>query len=626
MIPLRIPAALSLMFAGAAPCAAQYVLAEHSGWPDLIGVDDAEFTPDGRLLVARDNTIDTTTLVYDARTGAEVYRYTPTNTGHFGGTCEDAVAVTNDRAVVIGTRVLFLDLNNLAGGPLAERDAGSRPRDLALTPDGTLVAVRGDDAQYIYDVTTGAQLASAPGVPLMWSPSTYSVDSVVADDEHAVVLSWVAPSSTRVTIWDLHPAGGGPPAVVFETTAANDQAGTPHDLALTPSGRHVAVRSESQVGLYRLSGSASHQVWSKDLKFQLADPFDGSAMDSIEATDRRVVTISRRSTSSPGAQLDLYTVPGGDRKYQLLKGVPHDLALTPNGERLVVRTHKRVYLFDVAILPTLEFLLPLDDVYQEATHQGWAAGMDSLAVTADRALVVVRQDWDTKILTYDLSADRLDQVFVTFLGEPVCDLAITPDRSRATVAGVTRMMVLDMRLNEVVLDHDVGVGGTYPWCDGVAVTDEQAACFGYIQDNLDGWLGVVDLFSRAGNYCTSTPNSTGQAATIVVSGSSRESVNDLRLSALGMPGGEFGQFVYGDVRQQVPFGSGFLCVTGQLARFPVQVVDTGGRAILDVDNTNLPVGGGDLTMGTSWHFQFVYRDSLAGGGYNTTDGVSVLFE
>ena len=41
---------------------------------------------------------------------------------------------------------------------------------------------------------------------------------------------------TRVTVMDLHPSGGGPPQVVFETDAASDQVGKPNDVALAPGG------------------------------------------------------------------------------------------------------------------------------------------------------------------------------------------------------------------------------------------------------------------------------------------------------------------------------------------------------------------------------------------------------
>jgi hypothetical protein len=99
------------------------------------------------------------------------------------------------------------------------------------------------------------------------------------------------------------------------------------------------------------------------------------------------------------------------------------------------------------------------------------------------------------------------------------------------------------------------------------------------------------------------------------------------LTALGVPGGEFGQFVYGDTQQQVVYGDGFVCIGGQVARFPVQAVGSDGRAQLAVDNAGLPFGGGDLIPGTTWNFQFVHRDTASPtGSFNLTDAVSVLFE
>ena len=67
--------------------------------------------------------------------------------------------------------------------------------------------------------------------------------------------------------------------------------------------------------------------------------------------------------------------------------------------------------------------------------------------------------------------------------------------------------------------------------------------------------------------------------------------------------------------------------SSQVARFPVQVVGGDGRVQLAVDNAGLPFGGGDLIPGTTWNFQFVYRDTASPTApFNLTDAVSVLFE
>ena len=109
----------------------------------ILGIDDAEFTPDGRYLVARDNTSATSARIYDAATGAFVTAVFPSVQGSFSGVAQDAVVTTNDVAVVSGSRLMFLDLTQPTIPLLADYDVGDEPRDLALTPDGSLVVVRG---------------------------------------------------------------------------------------------------------------------------------------------------------------------------------------------------------------------------------------------------------------------------------------------------------------------------------------------------------------------------------------------------------------------------------------------------------------------------------------------------
>ncbi len=619
--------ALTIALTGAVPAAAQYVLAEYSNYPTLIGVDDAEFTPDGRFLVVRDNTQETSALIYDGKTGAELLRYQSQAGSVFGGPCEDAVVVNDDYGVVIGTAAMFFDLNNLTGTPYAEYDVGPTARDLAMTPDGRYVAVRGESDMFVFDLPNGLQLLKVPGMAPPWMPTAFSVDSVVATDSHAVFTSYTPQGNTRVTIVDLNAAGG--PQVVFETTVADDQNGVPHDIAATPDGRFVAVRSDTQVGLYALSGTSSHQVWLHGMANGMSTPFGGSAMDSLVATNTMVATISRRQSGSNwGAQIDAWRIQNNDSFWNLLDGDPHDLDLTPDGNRLVIRTHNRLYLFDVSNLAGNPLIQPLDEEVLTGNWTSWNAGLDSLAVTQDRVLAISRQDNKSKVRVYDISSDTFDKVFGTQMGEPATDVAITPNGQRAVVTGLTAGMVIDLRLNKVVLDYDPVSGGIVPWCDGVAVNDEVAAVFGAIcctSAAFDGWLGFFDLFSRAENYCVSYPNSTGLAGRLVATGSSRVVDNDLTLQAYDLPPGNIGRFLYGDQKQHLPYGSGLLCVTGQLARFPVQNIGPAGRAVLTVDNTNLPVGGGLLLPGTTWNFQFAFRDT-AGGTSNLTDAVSVLFE
>ena len=47
-------------------------------------------------------------------------------------------------------------------------------------------------------------------------------------------------------------------------------------------------------------------------------------------------------------------------------------------------------------------------------------------------------------------------------------MLITPNGNHGLVTGETAALVIDLRLNLAVLEHDPHSGGTVPWCDGVA--------------------------------------------------------------------------------------------------------------------------------------------------------------
>lgn len=516
---------------------------------------------------------------------------------------------------------------------MAEHHGGLFPRDLALTPDGTIVAVRGGQTiagspggQFLFDMASGALLAQGPGEPATWVGASFGVDSVVADDVHAVFTSVVAGSGTRVTVWELHPSGGGPPVVAFETSGALDQAGIPHDIAMMPDGQHVAVRSDLALGLYRLDGVNTQQLWVSGLKGD-PGPFGGSAMDSLEVTNHRIVTISRRSNVGTGAQLDLFELDG-TRRFAFLTGDPHDLVLTPNGTRAVIRTHNRVYLFDIRSLPVQEFLVPLDETKFVGTHTSWDAGLDSIVANDTRVVGLSRNLNDTRLRVWDISDDTLDKVFSHLHPDKPVDLDLTPDGTRVVLGAWTSLLVVDLRTNQIVLDFDSANGpGATPWCDGVAVRDDRAVAFGVGAINVFGWLSLIDLFDQPNRFCIATRNSTGQASSLVVSGSGSFAANDLVLWATELPPKEFGTFFYADGKTLTPFGDGFLCLAGQVARFPIQVIPKSGLATLAIDNANLPSSGGSLLAGSSWSFQFLYRDPSkpASSGFNLSDAVTVDF-
>lgn len=626
--------ASSMAIVTALPAPAQFVLQDHvgaSGPGDILGIDDAELTPDGTLCVARDNTITTSARIYDMASGIELAVVFPSLPGGTSGFAQDAVVCSDERAFVSGSRLMVLDLTQLSNPLLADYDVGLWPRDLALTPDGSLCIVRGGESfagmvggQYVFDAATGAELAFAPGEPAPYAPTAFDVDSVVADDEHAVCTSRViSPQGdmTRVTIWDLHPAGGGVPAVVYETTAGSDQRGIPHDLAMTPDGEYCAVRSELGVALYHLDGALSTQFWSKRL-FGEPGPFGGSAMDSIEVSNDYVATISRWSNGGVGAQLDLFDL-SGKRNYDRVDGDPHDLAITPDGTRLMVRTHLLVLLYDLTSVPPFSNgILPMHQEFQPSSNTSYGAGLDSVALTNTTAVTLARTGNTTNIRQWDLRPDGFQLAQAYTMPDKPTDLQITPEGTRAVVSGLGHAMVIDLRARQVVLSHSPTTGTIFPWCDGVVADDAHMAAFGYVSGNFAGWLSVIDLFARPTNYCSANPNSTGLPASIFATGTASIGADDFDLWAQSVPVGQPGIFLYGTGTAATPLGDGVMCVGGSVFHF-APILGAGDVAHQPVDFTSLS-GPGAILPGSTWNFQYLHRDTI-GTGVNLSDALTVDF-
>ncbi len=127
------------------------------------------------------------------------------------------------------------------------------------------------------------------------------------------------------------------------------------------------------------------------------------------------------------------------------------------------------------------------------------------------------------------------------------------------------------------------------------------------------------------NFCVGAPNSAGPGAVMDWQGSTSVAANDLTLVSWGVVPNQFGLFFYGSGQQQTSLGNGFLCLGGSLYRLPALQADALGQAMWGLDLGNLP-SGGSIAMGETWNFQFWYREKAsAGGGYNFSDGLQVLF-
>ncbi len=161
---------------------------------------------------------------------------------------------------------------------------------------------------------------------------------------------------------------------------------------------------------------------------------------------------------------------------------------------------------------------------------------------------------------------------------------------------------------------------------------EDAAGELYIVDPSGGEIWKIVAKCEIQTYCQVNTNSTGFPAIIDYLGSASLAANDLSLFASPCAYNQFGVFFYGPEQIDIPFGNGHLCVgAGGVGLFrlnpPVQV-NGFGDASRDLDYTVPPMNGGagEVTSGSTWNFQFWFRDPMAGGSaFNTSNGLSVLF-
>jgi len=102
------------------------------------------------------------------------------------------------------------------------------------------------------------------------------------------------------------------------------------------------------------------------------------------------------------------------------------------------------------------------------------------------------------------------------------------------------------------------------------------------------------------------------------------------LLSLKSPASQIGLFFYAATPASLPFGEGVRCVGQPFFRlYPGAVPDSGGTARHAIDFSSSPagVGAGAFVAGTTYFFQFWYRDPLGGpAGYNLSSGLAITFQ
>jgi hypothetical protein len=129
-------------------------------------------------------------------------------------------------------------------------------------------------------------------------------------------------------------------------------------------------------------------------------------------------------------------------------------------------------------------------------------------------------------------------------------------------------------------------------------------------------------------YCQATANSFGTLASIGYGGSLDLTQATFALTVTGAAAipNSWGLFTYGTVQTNTPFANGYLCISPfapGIFKMPTQHLGD-GTVILRMSEH--PADFGAFTPGSSWNFQFWYRDPPAGGAFfNLSNGLHVDF-
>ncbi|MFT7670128.1 MAG: hypothetical protein ACI8X5_002835 [Planctomycetota bacterium] len=137
----------------------------------------------------------------------------------------------------------------------------------------------------------------------------------------------------------------------------------------------------------------------------------------------------------------------------------------------------------------------------------------------------------------------------------------------------------------------------------------------------------------AETYCWAAPNSaSATGAQIDLFGSTSVGQNNFGLMVLGAVPNTLGLFFYGSGQTSVLFGDGLRCVDGAGASVirlgPPAAADSLGFGSRTVDFTQPPAsaGPGQVLSGSTWNFQYWYRDPAGGlAGFNLSNALSVPF-
>ncbi|MFT4541826.1 MAG: hypothetical protein ACI841_000295 [Planctomycetota bacterium] len=153
--------------------------------------------------------------------------------------------------------------------------------------------------------------------------------------------------------------------------------------------------------------------------------------------------------------------------------------------------------------------------------------------------------------------------------------------------------------------------------------------YGRVNNRWGTWiaeLGFTDPCPSTWTTCVTSPNSAGNGAYLSSSGGTSLSSNSLQLIAAGAPPQQNGLFFYAPNETVALFGNGVLCASGGVCRLPIVATDAAGQTSYALDVTQPPHAAGQITPGSTWFFQFWYRDPAGGGSaFNLSDALGATF-
>jgi hypothetical protein len=125
-------------------------------------------------------------------------------------------------------------------------------------------------------------------------------------------------------------------------------------------------------------------------------------------------------------------------------------------------------------------------------------------------------------------------------------------------------------------------------------------------------------------YCPATASSAGTVAFVGYAGSLDLSQQNFAVFVTGaaIHPSAYGMFIFGVNQTQVAFGNGYLCIQ-PFARMPLQHLTS---ETLYQSMQSSPEEFAPFQPGSSWNFQFWYRDAAAGGAnFNLSRALHVDF-